>query len=541
MPTTATSYQRKMGWLIGVTVVIKIILSHFLELGNDEVYYYTYAVQPDWNHFDHPGMVGWMMRLTSLNLHWVSTLSMRLGSIICAGLATMVIFKTGTLIKDEKAGYIAAWMYTLSIYTSIIAGLFVLPDSPQLLFFTLSIYWMIKWVIQPSSFTTKHWLLLGVLIGLATLSKVHGLYLWVGFGAFILFHQIKTLQNARVYLAILITLLCILPIVYWNFQNDFITYRYHSQRVMHTGLLLDSFLQQIVGELIYQNPLVYLAAIIALLNVKKIKVQLLGSSQNEIITQNDSEEAKSRAQTINLLLWLSLPLIFTFWTLSLFNPTLPHWTGPGFIGLFIIAGVYWSQRLENKQESSNKSMPLVLNGALGLLGASILGFLMFVYTFPRQMGSVKIENLGEYNPINDVTGWESFSESFAKIAAQDIKLGLMQETDPIITHKWFPAGHILFYTAKPLNKRVIAIGSLEDIHKFAWLNKTQNALKIGENAYCIVPSNLPADPNKLYGNYFETISKPDTIPMISKGVLLRNFYVYRLMHCKQVPLEIIKN
>ena len=529
-----------MWWLIGVTIIAKIILSYFLELGNDEVYYYTYSVQPDWNHFDHPGMIGWMMRLTSLNLHWVSTLSMRLGSIICAGLATLVIFKTATIIKDEKAGYIAAWMYTLSIYTSIIAGLFVLPDSPQLLFFTLSIYWMTKWVLQPSSFTTKHWLLLGVLIGLATLSKVHGLYLWLGFGAFILFHQIKTLKNARVYLSILITLLCIVPIVYWNYQNDFITYRYHSQRVMHTGLLLDSFLQQIVGEIIYQNPLVYLAAIIALLNVKKIKVQLAGSSQNETITQNESADATSRAQTINLLLWLSLPLIFTFWTLSLFNPTLPHWTGPGFIGLFIIAGVYWSQRLENKQGSSNKSMPFILKGALGLLGASILGFLLLVYTFPQKLGSTKMENLGEYNPINDVTGWETFTESFVKIVAQDKKLGLMQETDPIITHKWFPAGHLLFYTAKPLNKRVIAIGNLEDIHKFAWLNNTQDALKIGENAYCIVPSNLPADPNKLYGSYFETISKPDTIPMISKGVLLRNFYVYRLMHCKQVPVEIIK-
>jgi 4-amino-4-deoxy-L-arabinose transferase-like glycosyltransferase len=531
MKTSATSFNKKMWWLIGVTLVVKIFLSFFLELGNDEVYYYTYAVQPDWNHFDHPGMVGWMMRFTSLNLHWVSALSMRLGSIICAGVATLVIFKTGTIIKDEKAGYIAAWMYTLSIYTSIIAGLFVLPDSPQLLFFTLSIYWMTKWVMQPLSFTTKHWLLLGLLIGLATLSKVHGLYLWIGFGAFILFHQIKTLKNGRVYAAILVTLLCIVPIVYWNFKNDFITYRYHSQRVMHTGLLLDSFLQQIVGEIIYQNPLVYLAAFIALLNIKKIKLQLSASNQN---------------QTINLLLWLSLPLIFTFWAISLFNPTLPHWTGPGFIGLFIIAGVYWSQRLEDTYAAKNKSIPLVLKGALGLLGASILGFLLLVYIFPRQLGSTKMENLGEYNPINDVTGWESFTESFAKIVAMDSKSGLMQKRDPIIIHKWFPAGHILFYTARPLNKRVIAIGSLEDVHKFAWLNKTQlnntkDALKIGENAYCIVPSNLPADPHNLYGNYFETISKPDTIPMISKGVLLRNFYVYRLIHCKQIPVDIIKN
>jgi hypothetical protein len=526
MITTATPYQKKMWWLICISVLIKILLSYFLELGNDEVYYYTYAIQPDWNHFDHPGMVGWMMRLTSLNLHWVSTLSMRIGSILCAAGASWVIFKTGSLIKDERAGYIAAWMYSISIYTSIIAGLFVLPDSPQLLFYSLSIYGMVKWVINPNSFKIKDWIVLGLYIGLATLSKVHGLYLWVGFGAFLLFHQVKTLRNANVYFAILITILCVLPIVYWNIQNDFITYRYHSKRVMHNGLLFDSFLQQIIGEVLYQNPLVYISILISLFNLPALKKKLaLQVGMNNM--QNES---------LNLLLWLSLPLIFTFWVLSLFNPTLPHWTGPGFIGLFLISGVYWSQRLNN----SSNSIPLVIKWATGLLGGFILGFLLLVYVFPRQLGSNKLENLGEYNPINDVTGWKTCATEFGKIVALDQQAGNMQASASIITHKWFPGGHLLFYVARPLQKQVITIGSLEDVHKFAWLNKTQPGLKIGDDAYCIVPSNLPVNPQMMYGAYFETISAPDTIPVLSKGVLLRNFYVYRLKHCKQIPMPLVK-
>jgi hypothetical protein len=504
MKTSATLFQKKMWWLVGVTVLVKVILSYFLELGNDEVYYYTYAIQPDWNHFDHPGMVGWMMRLTSLNLQWVSTLSMRIGSIICAAGASWVIFKTGTLLKDEKAGYIAAWMYTLSIYTSIIAGLFVLPDSPQLLFFTLSIYWMVKWVLQPAQFTTKHWLILGLCIGLATLSKVHGLYLWIGFGGYILFHQIKTLQKRNLYLAVLVTVLCMLPILYWNIQNDFITYKFHSKRVMHTGILLDSFLQQIVGELLYQNPIIYVSIVISLFNFNKLKSRF------------------THIQSLYLLLWLSFPLLFTFWGLSLFNPTLPHWTGPGFIALFLIGGVYWSE-----QTLAPKSLPAIVKWALGTVLALILAFLSLVYIFPRQLGSDKLENLGEYNPINDVTGWEDFSLSFAKLVASDIKQGRMQPGASILVHKWFPGGHILFYTARPLHMQVVAIGALEDIHKFAWLNKTQEGLKAGADAYCIVPSNLPAEPKELYGAYFESMQIADTIPVISKGVLLRNFYVYR--------------
>ncbi len=519
MTSKASSYQKKMWKLIGVTVLVKILLSFFLELGNDEVYYYTYAIQPDWNHFDHPGMVGWMMRLTSINLQWVSTLSMRLGSIFCAAGASWIIFKTGTLLRDESAGYIAAWMYSLSIYTSIIAGLFVLPDSPQLLFFTLSIYWMVKWVMAPQSFKVKDWILLGLFIGLATLSKVHGLYLWIGFGAYILFHQAKTLKNKQLYLAILITVACILPILYWNIQNDFITYRYHSKRVMHTGLLLDSFMQQVIGELLYQNPLVYIAVIISLWNWKRLKLAFQNAA-------------------LPLLLWLSLPLIFTFWGLSLFNPTLPHWTGPGFIALFLIAGVYWSNRI-GFASNTKQELPSIIKWAGGLLGALIAGFLLLVYVFPKQLGSDKLSNLGEYNPINDVTGWEQFTQSFQKIVIKDQQDGAMQAHSPIIIHKWFPGGHILFYTAHPLQMPVIAVGVLEDVHKFAWLNNTVPALKLGENAYTIVPSNLPANPTELYGKYFETISPPDTIPVMSKGILLRNFYVYRLKNCVAIPPRIL--
>ena len=514
MLTSTQTYQKKLFWIVGITVLIKILLSYFLELGNDEVYYYTYALQSDWNHFDHPPMVGWLIKLSTLNLNWLSDLSMRLGAILCAALATIIIFETGTILKNERAGYIAALLYSLSIYTAIIAGLFILPDSPQLLFFTLSIYCMVKWVSKPTSFKLIDWLLLGLYIGLATLSKVHGLYLWLGLGAFILFQQTKILKERNLYLAILITLICIIPIVYWNIDNDFITYKFHSKRVSHTGISFDSFVQQILGEFIYQNPIVYVATLIALLNIKKVK--LIANS----------------SAAINLLLWLSLPLIFTFWILSLFNPTLPHWTGPGFIALFLIAGVYWGN-------NTNKVTPSIVKWAVGLLGALIFGFLILVYILSRQLGSSKLENLGEYNPINDVTGWHHFSEQFEKLVLQDNKDTAMSPNAPILVNKWFPAGHILFYTATPLNLKVIAIGQLEDVHKFAWLNKAQEGLKLGEDAYCIVPSNLPSNPELLYGPYFEKMLAPDTIPIKMNGVLLRNFYVYRFKNCTLLPTPIL--
>jgi 4-amino-4-deoxy-L-arabinose transferase-like glycosyltransferase len=521
MQYSKVDYPKKTIWLIGIAIFVKIALSFLLELGNDEVYYYTYAVQPDMNHFDHPPMVGWMIQIFTFNLNWVSTLSMRLGSILAAAISTWIIFRTGALIHNERAGWIAALLYTCSIYTSIIAGLFIMPDSPQLLFFTGSIYLMTKWVVKPHLFTKLNWLLLGSLIGLATLSKVHGLYLWVGFGGFLLFHQIKTLKQPFLYIAVFITLLALTPILYWNIEHDFITYKFHSKRVLHSGIQVASFLQQIAGEFFYQNPLVYISCLIPLIQFKKTKAIF--------INQNTSNQKGS--VIASLLLWLSLPLIVLFWSISLFNPTLPHWTGPGFIALFLLAGVYWS-------EVSKKLFPNLIQWALGFFLVLVFGFIGLVHVFPVQLGSKSQENLGEYNPINDVTGWMQFSAEFKTLVQQDAAGG-MQAKAPILVSKWFPAGHILFYTARPIQKQVIAIGALEDVHKFAWLNQDQPSLQIGQDAYFIQPSNLPFDPTNLILPYFEKMGKTDTIQIKQRGLLLRNFYVYRFKNCQKIPVPIL--
>jgi hypothetical protein len=216
----------------------------------------------------------------------------------------------------------------------------------------------------------------------------------------------------------------------------------------------------------------------------------------------------------------------------LFNPTLPHWTGPGFIALFLIAGVYWS-------ESSTKLLPNLIQWSLGFCIVLVVGFIGLVNVFPVQLGSTSTENIGEYNPINDVTGWNQFSADFKGLVNQDVQSGTMDSKAPILVSKWFPAGHILFYTARPIQKQVIALGALEDVHKFAWLNQDQSSLQIGQDAYFIQPSNLPFDPTHLILPYFEKMGKTDTIQIQGRGVLLRNFYVYRFKNCQKIPAPIL--
>ena len=126
------SYSQKVFGLIFFAACMKMIAAPFLELGNDEVYYWTYALQLDFNHFDHPPLVGFLIRAATLNMHWVSELSMRLGAIISASVGCYFVFKTTLVLSSERAGFFAAVLYQAGVYTGFIAGFFILPESLSL-------------------------------------------------------------------------------------------------------------------------------------------------------------------------------------------------------------------------------------------------------------------------------------------------------------------------------------------------------------------------------------------------------------------------
>ncbi len=511
MPTT---YSKKLFYLILFVSLFKLLIAGLVELGNDEVYYYTYALSPGWSYFDHPPMVGLLMRLTSLNMVWLNEVSLRLGPIIGCAISSYFIFRTGKVISNERTGWYAALIYNCSIYTGIIAGLFILPDSPQMPFWTAALFFMARLVFNKEEKNTWLWLLLGLVIGLATLSKVHGLYLWAGFGLFILIKKREWLLNLRMYAAFIVTLICTIPILYWNVQNKFITYQYHSERVSHHDIQWDSLLREILGEFVYQNPVIFILVVVSLLWFIKKKTVI-------------SLPCKSA-----WLLCMSIPMVLLFWGVALFNPTLPHWSGPAYIPFFFIGADFLAAK-------TGKKFPAFTNIAGSLLLISLIVAVSVIRWAPFNLGSQEKKNFGEYCPTLDLSGWKDFSDSFAVMVKKDVAEGRMKPVSPIIINKWFPGGHILFYVARKTEQQVIGIGKLDDLHQFAWLNERERKLQLGDDAYCIVPSNLPYDPVELYKEYFNFIEPPVTIEQVRGGSVVRYFYVYRMKECKMLPVSLL--
>ena len=317
--------------LLAISTVIRAFLAGFHELGNDEVYYWTYALYPDWSHFDHPGMVGWMMQLFSLNLLFDSEFALRLSSVVLMTVDTWLIYLIGTQLKNKIAGLFAALLYTASLYAFVITGVFIMPDTPLMFFTLISIYLFIRYFKTKYDFPVEKQnfaslpcnislLLAGLFAGLAMLSKYSAAFIWVGVGLFVLFYDRKELKNGYLYLSVLISALCLLPILIWNMQNDFISFTFHGDRVSLFGKPRFDYLgTELAGELLYNNPIVYILIIIALASYFRRNFQ--------------TETSVSR-----LLLLTALPWIGIFIYFSLTRSTLPHWSAPGVCLRIPIAG-----------------------------------------------------------------------------------------------------------------------------------------------------------------------------------------------------------
>ena len=500
------NFNKKIALLILFSTLLRTAVACFLELGNDEVYYQSYALHLQWNYFDHPPIVALLIRISTFNLFFSQELFIRLGSIVCAAIGTFLIFKIGSQIKSEYAGLIAAILYTTSFYSSVIAGIFILPDSPQVVFWLLAMYSMIS-IVNLKTVSRKQnifFILLGVSTGLCIMSKVHGIFLVIGFGFFILFHRRDLIKLPILWVSLLITIIIISPIFFWNLENHFITYTYHRGRMgfLGNGIDFDRFLQQVFGSVFYSNPVNFIIYVLALYAFAKHKI-------------------RRRPNNNILLLWLSLPLILILLMTSVFNETLPHWSGPAYFSMMLISACWLEEQTRAIRNRLIKTATwvFIIVVASGSVGIRYL---------PIQIGSRKNEYLGKGDITLDMNGWKDFAIHFDSLYRSDVNLHKMKPDAIVISDYWFPAGHLDHYLSIPFRHNILAFGNLNNIHNFAWLNYLRPRMNRGSDAYFIYPTNEYGPPDQKLKREFSIVEDSVLLPQYRDGHIVRNFIIYRM-------------
>jgi len=515
-------YTEYVIFVILISTIIRGLIAGFIELGNDEVYYRLYALYPDWSHFDHPFMVGLVMQLTTLNMLLQSEFFMRLGSVIIGAVNIWIVFKIGIQIKDFRTGYYASLLYVASVYSSIITGVFILPDAPQSLFWLWAVYLIIKTIPQcPRAPMSKvNMLKIGIVIGMGLLSKYTTIFLWFGIGAYIILFNRIWLTNKWLYYSIIATVLFTLPILIWNFQNDFISLTFHSERVDMIGysINLNYFFTELGGEILYNNPINF--AVIALSLFTAIRGGL------------DIDKKYTR-----MIILTGLPIIVIFLVFSLFRRTLPHWTAPGYTSLIPLAAVFLSQKVSIKI----KRLPIVLISSLTLIFVIIiLGLAQINYGVFNFDKTTDYHRIGKDDPSLDMFGYKQTGKVFKQIVERDIQNGTMSENSFYTGSNWFPLANYDYYAATPAGLKSLGIGKLGKIHKYAWINNDNGGFDYGMDAYYITDSREYNYPDTLFYSYFEDIIPADTIQIYRNGKIAKRAFVFRMKNLIVIPNDVLK-
>jgi hypothetical protein len=275
---------------------------------------------------------------------------------------------------------------------------------------------------------------------------------------------------------------------------------------------LDRLLQQVLGSFSYSNPVNFVIYIITIWAIMKGKINRL-------------------PKIYPLLLWLSLPLILVlFWT-SMFSETLPHWSGPAYLSLMLLAACWLDEKKESAACDKWLRAAAWLNVSVILIGVTAVLYL------PFRIGSTDEKNLGKGDITLDMYGWHSFAVSFDSLYRADLASGHMKENATILSDYWFPAAHLDHYYGIPYHHNLLALGPVNDIHHFAWLNRRRSPLKKHSDAYFIYPSNYYGPPKVSLINDFALVEDSLIIPQYRSGNPVRYFVVYRMHDFKGDSLE----
>ncbi|MCF7888665.1 MAG: glycosyltransferase family 39 protein, partial [Victivallales bacterium] len=476
--------------LITVSLVIKCVAAAAIGLGNDEVYYITYGLHPALSHFDHPPMLGFLIQLGTLNLTVINQFTMRIGAIIIGTGSIITIYFIGKTVRNERTGLIAAYISVASIYMSVICGAFILPDPPLLFFVLLSFYFFLKYIPgRPEKAENSDIWFSFLFLGLAIYSKYQACYLGFGVLLYIIFCNRAWFKKKIMYIGVLIPIFFVGLIYYWNYKNGFAGTSFQEARVdLFSGINLQDFFREIGGEIGYYNPVNIVLIIISLYCYRKLNF--------------------IKSVYFKLILFCSLPLIFTVWLIAISNGTLPHWVGISYMLLLIIPAAYLDSKLGSLKFPAIYAYSML---TVALIAVTVVYFGIVPWGYTPKTNDSKyakavnnppppsnwVKDLGHRDFTLDTQCWNKVNRRYKDF----IKEQPEYKNYPIVGCHWFISAYIDFYVAIPNNKKFIMYGDISQIHEYYWVNKIRGELKKGDNALFIVTSHRYISPNDRFKSY----------------------------------------
>lgn len=346
------------------TIAISILLGHlilfsflslFLNPHPDMIDHWVWAQHLSLSYYEHPPMVALAIRLfTSLlgNSELVLEFAAQFYNLFIMGLGYAICYK---LFGKTTAIFYLILLESTPYY--FLGSMFLHIDQPFLIFWLINLYLLCRFHQSPSP---RGFLLIGVVAGLGALSKYITILFYLGLFVHLLIYKPlrKHLTNPWLYVAGIVSLIFITPVLLWNYQNDWVSFKFQFGRGLSGAPLGQNLINFTLGHLVLFSVIWSIWGLYTMWKEKPLFAQ------------------GQRPESVIIVLSL-VPLAF-FTTMSIRGSIAdPHWANVAYLGIFMLAAQKLTQYWKTDQQGFVKRM--VIGGIVLNAGLSSIVFLMIQF------------------------------------------------------------------------------------------------------------------------------------------------------------------
>ena len=201
---------------LAAVFIIRLIISIALPITGDEAYFVLWGKNLDYGYYDHTPFVGWILAtlLTVSDATWW----LRFPSTLLPIFLSYGIYH---ILKQQQSKVAIIVALTFLVAPVNVINVLITTDTPLILFSFISVWFFYQAIVssKQNEKSYKLFVLAGLFLGLAFLSKYFAVLLGFTYGMYVLLFQ----RNKRGFTGLIIIILMALPFVFyniwWNYNN----------------------------------------------------------------------------------------------------------------------------------------------------------------------------------------------------------------------------------------------------------------------------------------------------------------------------------
>jgi Dolichyl-phosphate-mannose-protein mannosyltransferase len=301
----------------------RLLFALTIGLGIDESYTIAISRRLSISYFDHPPLHLWIAHFAALAVG--ENVAARTPFIALFSATGWIYYQFVRGLFGPRAALIALFALNVTPFFFASAGSWIVPDGPLLFGLAIAGHAAARLFFQDAvdeALAWRLWLLIGVGLGLAGLSKYSATLTAGGLGAFVVLSpkQRHWLKHPAPYVSAIVAFALVTPVILWNARHGWASFRFQGARGEPSGELHPTqFLTMALGEAAFLSPWVFAPLIAGMTSA----VRRLGDERRLF------------------LLCLSVPTIALFTLTPLWGGRgQPHWAMPGWFFGFALMGVW---------------------------------------------------------------------------------------------------------------------------------------------------------------------------------------------------------